>query len=77
MLFSDQLDFAFAFDKASGREFICNLRRRPNEAHIYSPRIQDGLPVNLLAQENGHPRPCPVLVILPGIAASSQLSHAR
>jgi len=36
-LFSDQLDFRFAFDKSSGAEFIRNFHPRPNEQPQYVP----------------------------------------
>jgi len=35
--FSDQLDFRFVLDKASGSEFIRNFRPRPNEQPSYIP----------------------------------------
>jgi hypothetical protein len=36
-LFSDQLDFRFVFDKASGSEYIRNFHPRPNEQPQYVP----------------------------------------
>lgn len=36
-LFSDQLDFRFAFDKNSGQEIIRNVHPRPNELEAYIP----------------------------------------
>jgi len=36
-LFNDQLDFQFSFDKASGQEFIRNVRPRQNELAAYYP----------------------------------------
>lgn len=36
-LFSDQLDFRFEFDKASGQEILRNLHPRPNEQKTYVP----------------------------------------
>jgi len=36
-LFSDQLDFRFVFDKATGQEIIEDVRRRPNEMASYVP----------------------------------------
>ena len=41
-LFSNQLDFRFAFDKSSGQEIIQNFRPRPNEAAQYVPTALGG-----------------------------------
>jgi hypothetical protein len=36
-LFTDQLDFVFAFDQSSGQEIIRNLHPRANESSVYVP----------------------------------------
>jgi len=41
-LFSDQLDFQFAFDRNSGQEIIRNLRPKPHEALQYIPTALGG-----------------------------------
>lgn len=41
-LFSDQLDFRFAYDKASGQEIIRNIHPRPDEAQSYVPTALGG-----------------------------------
>jgi hypothetical protein len=41
-LFSDQLDFRFAFDKSSRQEVIHNLRPKPHEAAHYVPPALEG-----------------------------------
>jgi hypothetical protein len=41
-LFSDQLDFQFAYDKNSGQEIIRNVHPRPNEAAQYVPTAMGG-----------------------------------
>ncbi|HEY2040554.1 MAG TPA: hypothetical protein VGG95_12860 [Edaphobacter sp.] len=41
-LFSDQLDFQFAYDKNSGQEIIRNVHPRPNEATEYVPTAMGG-----------------------------------
>jgi hypothetical protein len=39
-LFSNQLDFVFAFDKNSKQEFIRNVHPKPNELSTYNPTAQ-------------------------------------
>ncbi len=39
-LFTDQLDFVFAFDKNSRQEFIRNVHPKPNELPTYNPTAQ-------------------------------------
>ena len=39
-LFSNQLDFVFAFDKNSRQEFIRNVHPKPNELSTYNPTAQ-------------------------------------
>ena len=41
-LFSDQLDFRFAFDEGSKLEFIRNVHPRPNEQPTYVPTARGG-----------------------------------
>jgi hypothetical protein len=41
-LFSNQLDFRFAFDKSSGQEIIRNFHPKPNEAVQYVPTALGG-----------------------------------
>jgi hypothetical protein len=41
-LFSDQLDFRFAFDESSGQEVIRNLHPKPHEAAQYVPTALGG-----------------------------------
>ena len=61
-LFSDQLDFVFAFDKNSKQEFIRNVHPKPNELSTYNPTAQGwatGQSFGILAfvqnpDQNGH-----------------------
>jgi hypothetical protein len=41
-LFSDELDFRFVFDKATGQEVISNAHAQPHELQTYVPTAQGG-----------------------------------